>query len=69
MKTSMEVILEDIGIQPRNENGLPRSADDLTQEVMSLLDTCDVETASKIYLKITTVEAIENAARRIEKGD
>lgn len=68
MKTSMEVILEDIGIQPRDEKGVPRSADDLTKEVMALLDTCDVETASKIYLEITTAGAIESAAKRIKEG-
>lgn len=68
MKTSIEVILEDIGIQPWDENGVPHSADDLTKEVMALLDTCDAETASNIYLKITTAGAIANAARRIKEG-
>ena len=38
MKTQVEETLELIGINPRDENGEIRSADDLAEEVMSLLE-------------------------------
>ena len=40
-KTEVERTLEQIGINPRDENGNIRSADDLTVEVMALFDQCD----------------------------
>lgn len=41
MKTQVEETLEELGINPRDENGGIRSADDLTEEVMNLLECCD----------------------------
>ena len=40
-KTQVEKTLEEIGINPRDENGDIRSAEDLTEEVMALFDQCD----------------------------
>lgn len=37
-KTEVEKTLELLGINPRDENGKIRSADELTEEVMALLD-------------------------------
>ena len=38
MKTEVEKTLEFIGFNPRDENGEIRSADDLVEEVMDLLE-------------------------------
>ena len=40
-KTQVEETLELVGINPRDENGEIRSADDLAEEVMDLLERCD----------------------------
>ena len=40
-KTQVEKTLEEIGIDPRDDNGEIRSADDLTEEVMALFEQCN----------------------------
>lgn len=49
-KTEVEKTLESIGINPRDENGEIRSADDLAEEVMELFDQCDG--VNKMYLLV-----------------
>lgn len=47
-KTEMEKTLDIIGINARDSNGNIRSADELTEEVMTIFNQCDG--VNKLYL-------------------
>lgn len=67
MKTLIEQVLEDIGIQTRDENKVLRSPEDLTNDVMALLNQCGEEDAARLLFMILTAKHIEDAAGRIEE--
>ena len=66
MKMLVDDIFAEFGIKLENENGTPRSADEVTEEVMALLERCEKETASGILLNLALAGPIEEAGNRAE---
>lgn len=56
MKTVLEELLEDVGIQMRDENNVLRSAEALTKDVMALLAQCDEEDAGRLLFLIAAAK-------------
>lgn len=66
MKTLVDQVFAELGIKLEDNNGNPRSADEVTEDVMALLEECDEETASRVLLALSLAGPIEEAGNRIE---
>lgn len=67
LKTNVERTLDRLRITVRDENDEPRSADELTADVMAYLEQCTPEYAQQLLFEIDLAKAIDDAAERIEK--
>ena len=67
LKSNVERTLDRLGITVRDDNNEPRSADELTRDVMAFLDKCTPEYANEILFEINLAAAIDRAAEKIEQ--
>ena len=66
LKSNVERTLDRLRIPVRDENDEPRSADELTKDVMAYLEQCTPEYAQQILFELDLAAAIDRAAGRVE---
>lgn len=52
-------VLESLGIKVRNENGNIRSKEELTTEVLALLDNCDKEDGIRLLFVLSAAAYVD----------
>lgn len=58
-KSETERMLESLGIKVRNENGDIRSKEELTTEVMALLESCDKEDGIRLLFALSAAAHVD----------
>lgn len=58
-KSETERMLESLGIKVRNKNGDIRSKEELTTEVMTLLESCDKEDGIRLLFVLSAAAHID----------
>lgn len=58
-KSEIEKTLESVGIHTRDEDGNIRSAEELTKDVMALLEQCDKENGARLLFLLLIARKID----------
>lgn len=66
MKTLVNEVFAEYGIKLEDKNGNPRPENEVSKDVLALLERCDEETASEILLKLALAGPVEEAGNRTE---
>lgn len=67
MKSLMEQLLDSLDIPTRDDDGNIRSAEDLTADVLALIETCNTEDAGRLLFMLLIAKHMEEEDEKLNE--